>query len=202
MALSDPGAGRRGPRRGSGLVHVLVEPDRPDDRELRCNCSVTLSVGKLVPIVQASVSATYGFHIDPTASKQVAARSGFGLWAADSVSELHGTDLATMLTGFSSNPDLFTESAEDEERFVDIANSAMFISEEIHRIERVEHPRKRRLNGSRDLAPVPHRSRRGGAAAARLALHRSFMAPRQTPRARRGESRDKGMTDISRQSDA
>jgi hypothetical protein len=73
------------------------------------------------------------FHIDPEASHQMAERSGFGLWAADSVSELHGTDLKTMLAGFYSNPELFTESQADEELFIDRANSAMFISEEIQR---------------------------------------------------------------------
>jgi hypothetical protein len=73
------------------------------------------------------------FHIDATASQRCAASAGVGLWAADSVSELHAADLATMLAGFAVDPNLATEAAEDEARFVDRANSVMFISDVVHR---------------------------------------------------------------------
>jgi len=73
------------------------------------------------------------FHIDAAASKQCATAAGVGVWAADSVSELHAADLATMLAGFGVDPNLAVEAAEDEARFVDRANSVMFISDVIHR---------------------------------------------------------------------
>lgn len=73
------------------------------------------------------------FHIDAAESQRCAAAAGVGLWAADSVSELHAADLATMLAGFGVDPNLAVEAAEDEARFVDRANSVMFISDIVHR---------------------------------------------------------------------
>lgn len=73
------------------------------------------------------------FHIDAAASQRCAAAAGVGLWAADSVSELHAADLGTMLAGFGADPNLAIEAGEDEERFVDRANSVMFISDVVHR---------------------------------------------------------------------
>ena len=73
------------------------------------------------------------YHIDAAASHAVATAAGVGLWAADSVSELHAADLGTMLAGFASNPELAGEAGTDEELFVDRANSVMFISDVVHR---------------------------------------------------------------------
>lgn len=74
------------------------------------------------------------FHIDAAASHGVAAAAGFGLWAADSVSELHAADLGTMLAGFGQDPDLAVAAGNDEELFVDRANSVMFISDVVARL--------------------------------------------------------------------
>ena len=73
------------------------------------------------------------FHIDAAASHAVATAAGVGLWAADSVSELHAADLATMLAGFGAEPDLAVAAGTDEELFVDRANSVMFISDVVLR---------------------------------------------------------------------
>ncbi len=73
------------------------------------------------------------YHIDAPASHALATAAGFGLWAADSVSELHAADLNTMLAGFASDPDLAGAAGTDEELFVDRANSVMFISDIVHR---------------------------------------------------------------------
>lgn len=73
------------------------------------------------------------FHIEAAASHAVATAAGVGLWAADSVSELHAADLATMLAGFGAEPDLAVAAGTDEELFVDRANSVMFISDVVLR---------------------------------------------------------------------
>ncbi len=73
------------------------------------------------------------FHIDAAKSRALATISGLGLWAADSVSELHVESVDTMLAGFASAPTLADEAGADEERFVDRRNSVMFTSEVVHR---------------------------------------------------------------------
>ena len=73
------------------------------------------------------------FHIDADASRALATIAGFGLWAADSVSELHAASVAEMLAGFAVDPDLATDAGEDEARFVDRANSVMFTSDIVYR---------------------------------------------------------------------
>jgi hypothetical protein len=67
------------------------------------------------------------FHVDAATSAAAAASAGFGVWRADSVSELHLASVEKFLTGLSeSNP--ADDAAEDEERFVDRRNSVMFTS--------------------------------------------------------------------------
>jgi hypothetical protein len=73
------------------------------------------------------------FHIDADTSRALATVAGVGLWAADSVSELHATSVDTMLAGFASAPTLGDEAGADEETFVDRVNSVMFTSDVIHR---------------------------------------------------------------------
>jgi hypothetical protein len=67
------------------------------------------------------------FHVDASLSAAAAAAAGFGVWRADSVSELHLASVETFLAGLAtSNPG--DDAGEDEERFVDRANSVMFTS--------------------------------------------------------------------------
>ena len=47
--------------------------------------------------------------------------------------DCRAADLGTMLAGFGADPNLAIEAGEDEERFVDRANSVMFISDVVHR---------------------------------------------------------------------
>lgn len=81
----------------------------------------------------AGIEGYVQFHIDPVASRALATAAGVGLWAADSVSELHAASLTTMTDGFAVDPSLAGEAATDEERFVDRGNSVMFISDVIAR---------------------------------------------------------------------
>jgi hypothetical protein len=72
------------------------------------------------------------FHVDATTSAAAAAAAGFGVWRADSVSELHLASVAMFLGALaSSNP--ADDAAEDEERFVDRRNSVMFTSDVLWR---------------------------------------------------------------------
>jgi EthD domain len=73
------------------------------------------------------------FHIDPVLSRALANAAGVGLWAADSVSELHASSLETMLAGFASDATLAEDAGADEERFVDRTNSVMFTSDVVYR---------------------------------------------------------------------
>jgi hypothetical protein len=67
------------------------------------------------------------FHVDAATSQSAAAAAGFGMWRADSVSELHLASVDKFLAGLAeSNPG--DEAGEDEERFVDRRNSVMFTS--------------------------------------------------------------------------
>jgi EthD domain-containing protein len=67
------------------------------------------------------------FHVDASSSAAAAAAAGFGIWRADSVSELHLESVEKFLDGLAtSNP--AEGAAEDEERFVDRPNSVMFTS--------------------------------------------------------------------------
>jgi hypothetical protein len=67
------------------------------------------------------------FHVDDSSSAAAAAAAGFGVWRADSVSELHLESVEKFLTGLAtSNP--ADGAFEDEERFVDRRNSVMFTS--------------------------------------------------------------------------
>jgi hypothetical protein len=73
------------------------------------------------------------FHVDAASSRALATIADLGLWAADSVSELHVASVATMLEGFATAPTLGDEAGADEETFVDRANSVMFTSDVLYR---------------------------------------------------------------------
>ncbi len=65
------------------------------------------------------------FHCDPAASSAAANELGVGAHAADSVSELHFEGLDAFFAGVADGR-LGKEAGEDEERFVDRANSVSF----------------------------------------------------------------------------
>ena len=65
------------------------------------------------------------FHVDAAASRQLCGQLGFGVWGADSVSELHMESLPAFFAA-TGDGRLGAEAAEDESRFVDRANSVSF----------------------------------------------------------------------------
>ncbi len=65
------------------------------------------------------------FHCEPTASAAAARELGVGVYDVDSVSELHFDALDAFFAGIADGR-LGMEAAEDEERFVDRANSVSF----------------------------------------------------------------------------
>ncbi len=67
------------------------------------------------------------FHVNPTRSKEAAARIGFGVWGVDSISELHLGSLEEFLGAVSNSP-VPKEAMADEENFVDRENSLHFCS--------------------------------------------------------------------------
>jgi hypothetical protein len=86
--------------------------------------------GHITPGIEGYVQ----FHVDATTSAAAAAAAGFGLWRADSVSELHLASVEKFMTALAtSNP--ADGAAEDEERFVDRRNSVMFTSDVLWRSE-------------------------------------------------------------------
>lgn len=79
--------------------------------------------GRITPGIEGYTQ----FHVDATMSRAAAAAADFGIWRADSVSELHLASVETFLNALAeSNP--ADDAAEDEERFVDRRNSVMFTS--------------------------------------------------------------------------
>ena len=80
------------------------------------------------------------FRSDPELSRTLANTAGLGQWQPDSVSELHLLSLEHFFEGLAlNNPG--NEPAEDEERFMDRANSVMFVSEVLWRSDEPEAPR-------------------------------------------------------------
>jgi hypothetical protein len=73
------------------------------------------------------------FHIDPRVSDQAVKAAGFGGCEFDSVSELHLKSRGTFLLASSDNARL--GAVKDEERFVDRANSIMFVSKVVARLQ-------------------------------------------------------------------
>ncbi len=67
------------------------------------------------------------FHVDLPASQRLARRAGFGVWAVDSVSELHLASLESFL-GEVAHSTVGAEAIADEELFVDRRNSCDFCS--------------------------------------------------------------------------
>ncbi len=68
------------------------------------------------------------FHVDLEASEAAAAAIGFGVHDIDSVSELHLASLDTFFAALAAEG-FGTEATEDEERFVDRANSWDYVYE-------------------------------------------------------------------------
>jgi hypothetical protein len=79
--------------------------------------------GRITPGIEGYTQ----FHVDATLSRAAASAAGFGLWRADSVSELHLASVDTFLHALATdNPG--EAATEDEQRFVDRRNSVMFTS--------------------------------------------------------------------------
>jgi hypothetical protein len=78
------------------------------------------------------------FHVDPELSRKAAASAGVGIWAIDSVSELHLESMDEFLAAVASST-IAEESAADEELFVDRPNSVMFTSDELIRFGDRDH---------------------------------------------------------------
>lgn len=72
------------------------------------------------------------FHIDPSASEVACETAGFGISRVNSVSQLHMASLETFFAAGEHNAAL--GAPEDEDEFVDRANSVMWVSDEILRI--------------------------------------------------------------------
>ena len=84
--------------------------------------------GRITPGIEGYTQ----FHVDADVSRAAAAAAGVGQWRADSVSELHLASVEMFLDALATaNP--AADAAEDEERFVDRANSVMFTSAVIWR---------------------------------------------------------------------
>ena len=66
------------------------------------------------------------FHVDDVVSRAAAAELGVGMWGADSVSELHLNSVEEFFAALVGVPELGVDAVEDEERFVDRANSKSF----------------------------------------------------------------------------
>ncbi len=71
-------------------------------------------------------------HVDPRASRELARAAGFGIWGADSVSELHMESLEDFVKTVSKSP-VAVDGPRDEEAFVDRANSVGFSSDVVRR---------------------------------------------------------------------
>jgi hypothetical protein len=83
--------------------------------------------------IKMNVSRGYvQFHANPELSRKAAASAGFGIWAIDSVAELHIISMDDFLKAASKEGS--EEAGEDEEHFVDRPNSVMFISDEVLRL--------------------------------------------------------------------
>src|SRR5690606_10041741 len=79
--------------------------------------------GRITPGIEGYTQ----FHVDATLSRAAANAAGFGIWRADSVSELHLASVETFLNALAKdNPG--DAATLDEERFVDRRNSVMFTS--------------------------------------------------------------------------
>lgn len=87
------------------------------------------------------ISSYVQFHVDPELSRKAAANAGFGIWAIDSVSELHLESMDEFLAAVASST-IAEESVADEELFVDRPNSVMFTSDELIRFGDRDHPRQ------------------------------------------------------------
>ena len=69
------------------------------------------------------------FHVDPDLSRRAAAAAGVGLWAFDSISELHLDAIRTFTDAIARMPAAAVSAPLlDEENFVDRANSVSFVT--------------------------------------------------------------------------
>jgi hypothetical protein len=100
--------------------------DFSHDAYLKRYLEVHAEFGRRTPGV-----AGYGqLHVDPEASQLLADAFGCGIWRIDSVSMLHMRSVEEFIAAVSEST-IPSESRQDEEAFVDRANSLWFTSERV-----------------------------------------------------------------------
>jgi hypothetical protein len=72
------------------------------------------------------------FHVDPEPSRRAAAAAGVGIWAFDSIAELHLDAVHSFIDAISRMPEAERNAPMlDEENFVDRANSVSFVTRRV-----------------------------------------------------------------------
>lgn len=117
-----------------GHEHVFVDPDPAAALRyqylMRRNASFTHAqylehyrdVHSRFGVRTPGIAGYVQLHVDPAASRRAAAKAGLGIWAVDSVSELHLASLEGFLAAVAGSP-VAREALADEEIFVDRARS-------------------------------------------------------------------------------
>jgi hypothetical protein len=81
---------------------------------------------------QAGILGYTQFHVDPELARRAAAAAGVGLWAFDSIAELHLDALGSFLDAIAQMPEAERNAPMlDEENFVDRANSVSFVTRRV-----------------------------------------------------------------------
>jgi hypothetical protein len=113
----------------TGIFYQYLMRRRVDfshDAYLKRYLEVHAEFGRRTPGV-----AGYGqLHVDPEASQLLADAFGCGIWRIDSVSMLHMRSVEEFIAAVSEST-IPSESRQDEEAFVDRANSLWFTSERV-----------------------------------------------------------------------
>ncbi len=89
-------------------------------------------------VEQVGIRVPVPVHLDLEASWELAHLAGWGVWAVDSVSELHISALADFLAALSEDDGA---ALADEEQFVDRPHSVLWCAREIVRLEFPERSR-------------------------------------------------------------
>lgn len=121
-----------------GEDHVFIEPGEAPVRYqylMRRNAGFThgqyldryLKIHSQFGLKTPGIRGYVQFHVDPALSRTAAARAGVGIWAVDSISELHLGSVEEFLVAVSTSS-VGGEAIADEEKFVDRDNSFDFCS--------------------------------------------------------------------------
>lgn len=103
---------------------------RRHDLDHAAYCDHYLNRHSRFGIATPGIDGYVQFHVDPEAARGGAEAAGLGLWSADSISELHLSDLRGFLSAVAGW-ELRADAGEDEERFIDRRNSVMWTSERV-----------------------------------------------------------------------